>query len=125
MSYFFDKYYRIIGILLVLLILVGGGLVYKKASEDVKTRHAASKENLSASNQVVVDAKKYQSSKININTASQEELESLPGIGPAKAKAIIDYRKKNGKFRSKGDIIKVKGIGKKIYEKIKNRIDVE
>lgn len=48
---------------------------------------------------------------VNINTATQAELESLKGIGPVKAKAIIDYRKKNGDFKSVDDLDKVDGIG--------------
>jgi competence protein ComEA len=56
---------------------------------------------------------------VNINSASQKQLEELPGVGPAKAKAIIDYRKKNGPFKSVEDIKKVDGIGEATYEKIK------
>jgi len=61
---------------------------------------------------------------ININTASQSELEKLPNIGPAKARAIIEYREKNGKFRRIEEIKNVKGIGQKIFEKIKDLITV-
>jgi competence protein ComEA len=56
---------------------------------------------------------------VNINSASQKQLEELPGIGPAKAKAIMDYRKKNGPFKSVEDIKKVDGIGDATYEQIK------
>ncbi len=57
--------------------------------------------------------------KININTASAEELTKLKGIGPKKAKAIVEFRKKNGKFKKLEDLMLVKGIGKKTFEKIK------
>jgi competence protein ComEA len=56
---------------------------------------------------------------VNINSASQKQLEELPGVGAAKAKAIIDYRKKNGPFKTIEDIKKVDGIGDATYDKIK------
>ncbi|WP_028585963.1 ComEA family DNA-binding protein [Desulfogranum mediterraneum] len=62
--------------------------------------------------------------KININTASVEELESLSGIGPAKAEAVLKYRKEMGKFKTEKDLVKVKGIGDKLYQKIKDEITV-
>ncbi len=61
---------------------------------------------------------------ININTATQQQLESLSGIGPVKAKAIIDYRSKNGAFKSVDDLKKVSGIGDKTLEKLKKDISV-
>ena len=62
--------------------------------------------------------------KININTAEEWLLEALPGIGPAKAKAIIDYRQKNGFFRNVDELTKVKGISASLLEKIKPLITV-
>lgn len=62
--------------------------------------------------------------KININTASVEELDKLPGIGPAIAQAIIDYRTTNGPFKQIEDINIVKGIGDALFEKIKDQITV-
>lgn len=51
---------------------------------------------------------------ININTATEEELESLPDIGPSKAKAIMEFREENGAFSTIEDILEVPGIGEKI-----------
>ena len=56
---------------------------------------------------------------ININSATKEQLLKIPGIGEAKAKAIINYREKNGDFKTIEDIQNVEGIGSKLYEEIK------
>jgi competence protein ComEA len=61
---------------------------------------------------------------VNINTATKEELDSLKGIGPVKAQAIVDYRTQNGPFKSVDDIRKVKGIGDKTFDEIKGDIAV-
>ena len=61
---------------------------------------------------------------ININFASQAELESLPGIGPTTAQKIIQYREQNGSFLTTEDIINVPGIGPGTYERIKDLITV-
>lgn len=61
---------------------------------------------------------------ININFASQAELESLPGIGPTTAQKIIQYREQNGPFLTTEDIINVPGIGPGTYERIKDLITV-
>lgn len=63
-----------------------------------------------------------QAKLVNINTASAAELETLPGIGPSYAKAIIDYRTQNGPFVRLEDIQQVKGIGPKTFEKIRDKI---
>jgi len=63
--------------------------------------------------------------KININTASATELEALPGIGPALAQRIVEYRQARGPFRRPEDIKQVKGIGDAIFAEIKNWITVE
>ena len=61
---------------------------------------------------------------ININTADEAELDKLPGVGPSTAQKIIEYRETEGPFASPEDIMKVKGIGKAKYEKMKDRITV-
>ena len=65
-----------------------------------------------------------QSEKININSASQAELESINGVGPKTAQAIIEYRSQNGSFARVEDIMNVKGIGPKKFESMKGRITV-
>lgn len=62
--------------------------------------------------------------KININTASLEELDTLPGIGETTANKIISYREENGKFKSIEEIKEVKGIGDSKYEEIKDLIEI-
>ena len=61
---------------------------------------------------------------VNINTAGLEALDSLPGVGPATAQAILDEREANGPFTSIEDIQRVSGIGEKKYEKLKGSICV-
>ncbi len=62
--------------------------------------------------------------KININTATIEELSSLKGIGEKKAKSIVEYREKAGPFATIEDLKDVKGVGDKIFNKIKDQITV-
>lgn len=59
---------------------------------------------------------------VDINTATQSELEAVKGLGPAKARAIIEYREKHGPFRSIDDLTKVKGLGKASVAKLKNEL---
>jgi competence protein ComEA len=61
---------------------------------------------------------------VNINTATKEELDALPGIGPVKAQAIIDYRNANGPFKSPQDVMKVRGIKEGEFGKIRDQISV-
>jgi competence protein ComEA len=63
--------------------------------------------------------------KVNINTASAEELATLKGIGEKIAQAIVEYREANGPFKSLEDIKNVKGIGEKKFEEIKDSITIE
>lgn len=61
---------------------------------------------------------------VNINSATQSELEMLQGIGPAKARAIIEYREQNGSFNSINDLRKVKGIGSETINQLGDNITV-
>ena len=62
------------------------------------------------------------SNEININTATKEDLDTLPGIGPATAQKIIDYRQEHGNFSSIEDIKNVKGIGEAKFSKMQDKI---
>ena len=61
---------------------------------------------------------------LNLNTASKDELVALPGIGPAKAQAILDYRNQHGPFKSIDELRKVKGIGEKLFTQIKPEVSI-
>lgn len=61
---------------------------------------------------------------VNINSATQSELEAVKGLGPAKAKAIIAYREAHGNFKSLDDLDNVKGFGRASVEKLKGELSV-
>ena len=61
---------------------------------------------------------------LNLNTATKDELVELPGVGPAKAQAIVDYRNQHGPFKSVDEIRKVKGIGEKLFIQIKPELSL-
>ena len=63
-----------------------------------------------------------QDGKIDVNHASSAELDALPGIGASKAEAIVADRERNGPFRSADDLLRVKGIGPKLLDKMKSLI---
>jgi len=72
----------------------------------------------------VQQAQETSEKKININTASSVELQKLPRVGPKVAQRIIDFRNQNGNFKSIEEIMKVRGIGEKIFKQIKDMITV-
>ena len=72
---------------------------------------------------IVEETKSY--GLININNASSDELQELPGIGKVTAESIIEYRNENGPFMDTKEIMRVKGIGEKTYEELRSMITVE
>jgi len=103
---------RLLLVTLLLLVLGGGSFFIQNSNLQM---------NANAANMRKVFAQEL----ININTATLEELDTLPGIGPVKAQAIIDYRDANGPFAIIEDIMNVSGIGQATFDNIKDFITVE
>lgn len=104
-------------------ILEDGEKIYipKKGEELPSDTFSSSSQNSSYSN---YSSNTLKNNKININKASQTELETIPGIGPSTALKIINYREENGKFSKIEDIKNVSGIGDSKYEQVKEYITV-
>lgn len=64
------------------------------------------------------------SGKISLNQGTAQDLESLPGIGPSKAQAIIQYREQNGPFKKVEDLLNISGIGPKVFERVKDLVEL-
>jgi competence protein ComEA len=67
-------------------------------------------------------AKPAASGLVDLNTADEEQLTTVPGIGPALARRIVEFRKQNGGFKSVEDLLKVKGIGEKSFQKLRPHV---
>lgn len=72
--------------------------------------------------ETITDSSTSSSNKVRINHATQEEIESLSGIGPAKAQAILQYREENGPFKTIEDLLEISGIGEKTLENFEDNI---
>lgn len=81
-------------------------------------------ESVQVANTTINKSSSSENGKVNLNTATESELTTLPGIGPSKAQAILTYREENGSFQSIDDLKKVSGIGEKTFEKLKDLIEV-
>lgn len=155
MDNFIEKYKIYIGLILTLAIIIGGVLLlwqkdivadfsqklktqkqielenYQKENEDLKKQITQLEEKIkslesqetSATSQV--DSEEAEGEKININEADLSELDKLPGIGPARAQDIINYREANEGFDTIEEIKNIKGIGDATYAKMKNMITVD
>lgn len=87
-----------------------------------KTPVNNSNEQVNDTNSNIPSNNNSSSNLININTATKEDLDTLPGIGPATAQKIIDYRQEHGNFSSIEDIKNVKGIGEAKFSKMQDKI---
>ena len=95
-------------------VLADGEMIYVPSKEEVKDRRFDDEDT----------GKTSKSDKININTASKEELMTLPGIGETKALSILAYRQENGPFSSLEELKKVEGIKEAVFSKIKVYIEI-
>jgi comEA protein len=73
---------------------------------------------------VVIAAQRSGPAPIDLNKATSEELQTLPGVGPALAGRIVEFREKNGPFRSVDELLKVRGIGEKSLERFRHLVSV-
>ncbi len=117
------KQEKIILIFLCLSFVTGLGVsAYKKSQQKVELSIHPYKIKTT---RVEVDKFIEQHSSININSFKIDELRRLPGVGPKLAERILEYRKRHGSFKSKEELMRVKGIGEKKFEKIKSLIALE
>ena len=116
------KIEKIVVIILILAALAGIALSYysKKARSKIEIIPAELTSQTEKAKDIIAERK-----IIDINTAGKQALTELPGVGPHLAQRIIDYRRESGGFSSSGDILKVKGIGPKKYESMKDCIRVD
>ncbi len=105
----------VLGLILVIVITILGINNLMQTSQKGKELHGGTK---------ILGEKNEEFKKLDINKASVETLVKLPGIGPVKAKAIIDYREKIGKYESFYELTNVKGIGKETMSKLEPYLEV-
>ena len=97
-------------------------VIYVSTKEEIKNKNNSTV--IQSNNDSNIDNECVPSNKVNINTATLNELQNINGIGEAKAQKILEYRNTNGSFKSIEDIKNVSGIGEAFYEKIKGYITV-
>lgn len=100
--------------------------IEEQKNENIKeeSNNYIEKKNIVGDTNTNSNKQSKQTTKVNINKATQTELEALPGIGPSIALKIVNYRKENGKFKSIEDLKQVNGIGDSKFNKIKNLITI-
>ncbi|MBM2820362.1 MAG: competence protein ComEA, competence protein ComEA [Candidatus Berkelbacteria bacterium] len=137
MDIFFKKYQWYIVSGLMVIILAGFGLIWWEKSHrtklntenqtiaELRQQNELLRQQLSdQAPKIVAGESANIGDKININTATVEELDSLPNIGPARSADIIAYREQNAGFKTIEEIKNIKGIGDKSFESLKDLITI-
>jgi len=102
---------RLLAVVALLLVVCGAGSAPLMLAAETDSRTASS----AAAN----------ARQIDLNKASTEELTTIPGVGEALARRIIEFREKEGPFRRVEDLMKVKGIGEKSFQKMRSHVKVD
>jgi competence protein ComEA len=105
-------------VVLMLLAVTAMAILPAAAAQQAKEPAAPAKSSRSTK------AAPAPATAVNLNTATQAQLESLPGVGPKAAQRILDYRKQNGSFKKIEDLMNVKGFGEKTFLKLKPMVTV-
>ena len=105
-------------VVLMLLAVAAMAVLPAAAAQQAKTSAPAEKPAASSSKSSAPSA------PVNLNTATQAQLEALPGVGAKAAQRILDYRKQNGSFKKIEDLMNVKGFGEKTFLKLKPMLTV-
>ena len=107
-------------ILIMFLAVAAMAVLPAAAAQQAKTNAAAPAKSSRTSK-----ASAAPTSPVNLNTATQAQLEALPGVGAKAAQRILDYRKQNGSFKKVEDLMNVKGFGEKTFLKLKPMLTVD
>ncbi|MBN6186228.1 ComEA family DNA-binding protein [Aneurinibacillus sp. BA2021] len=106
--------------------LADGMMIYIPLKGETLTQtEGASTGSTSGGGMLIAGAQEKEATKINLNTATAEQLQTIPGIGPRKAEAIIQYREENGPFKTVEGLTNIAGIGAKTVEKMRDKIFVQ
>jgi len=117
------KTYERVGILLIAVVLILIGLILLKDRDESTATFVPAPEPVNTET-TVKSAETVKAGLVSINKASLEDLDRLPGIGPVLAQRIIDYRTKNGGFKSLDQLKDVSGIGDAKFGNVKNLISL-
>jgi comEA protein len=111
---------RVVLLFLCISFVVGAGISFIRNKLDKRNLKA-----ITVSQLPIANSQNNEITLININTASNKELEALPGIGPVLTQRIIEYRQKINGFKTKEELLKISGIGPKKFEAIKDKITIK